>query len=167
MRVEVAVHSVLRNHSVAESTFVRTAALRRRQLRPHVSCITQLRAPERLQSRRIQRKQYIIHSLNNPYTHVEVSVAFRKTRPCRHTGLHKYSTTIKAKGYSQVFNYLTIYVFNRTVTQASSIMNACVDVIQGKNHATKNSETNFKILLHVLHNFFILHLHTSANKNST
>lgn len=51
MRVEVAVHSVLRNHSVAESTFIRTAALRRRQFCPHISCIAQIRAPERLQSR--------------------------------------------------------------------------------------------------------------------
>ena len=58
MQVEVAVHSVLRNHGVAESTFIRAAAaaaaaaaLRRRQLCPHVTCITQLRAPERLQSR--------------------------------------------------------------------------------------------------------------------
>lgn len=48
MQVEVAVHSVLRNHSVAESTFIRTAALRRRQLCPHVNWITQLGAPERL-----------------------------------------------------------------------------------------------------------------------
>lgn len=69
MRVEVAFHSVLRNLSVAESTFIRTAALSRRQLCPHVNCITQLRAPERLQSRMNQRKQYIIHALNNPYTH--------------------------------------------------------------------------------------------------
>lgn len=69
MQVEVAVHSVLRNHSMAESTFIRTAALRRRQLCPHVNCITQLRTPERLQSRMNQRKQYIIHALNNPYTH--------------------------------------------------------------------------------------------------
>lgn len=49
MRVEVAVHLVLRNHSVAESTFIRTAVLRRHQLCPlHATCITQLRTPERL-----------------------------------------------------------------------------------------------------------------------
>ena len=65
MRVEVAVHSVLRNHSVAESTFVRAAALRRRQLCPHVNRVAQLRAPERLRRRMNQRKQYIIHALNN------------------------------------------------------------------------------------------------------
>ena len=91
MQVEVAVHSVLRNHGVAESTLIRAAAaaaaaaaLRRRQLCPHVTCITQLRAPERLQSRANQRKQCIIHALNNPYTHsvqalgLQVSVALRR-----------------------------------------------------------------------------------------
>lgn len=79
MRVEVAVHSVLRNHSVAESTFIRAAALRRRHLCPHVNCLTQLRAPERLQSRMNQRKQYIIYALNNPYT--------RSIKACRTTWL--------------------------------------------------------------------------------
>lgn len=69
MQVEVAVHLLLRNHSMAESTFIRTAALRRHQLCPHVNYITQHRGPERLQSRMNQRKQYIIHALNNPYTH--------------------------------------------------------------------------------------------------
>lgn len=55
VRVEVAVHSVLRNHGMAESAFIRAAAAAAaaawscRQLRPHINCITQLGAPERLQ----------------------------------------------------------------------------------------------------------------------
>lgn len=51
MRVEVAVHPLLRNHGVAEGTFVGAAATlrRRRHLRPHVDCVAQLGPPERLQ----------------------------------------------------------------------------------------------------------------------
>lgn len=67
MRVKVAVHFLLRNHSVAESTFIRTAALKRHHLCPHVNRLTQLRAPEGLRSKTDQRKQYIICAPNNPY----------------------------------------------------------------------------------------------------
>lgn len=64
MRVEVAVHSVLRNHGVAERTLVRTAALRRRHLCPHVDhVIAPLRTPEKLQSRP-EKEIYIIYGLN-------------------------------------------------------------------------------------------------------
>lgn len=49
MRVEVAVHPLLRNHGVAEGAFVRAAALKRRHLRPHVDRLAQLGPPERLQ----------------------------------------------------------------------------------------------------------------------
>lgn len=49
VRVEVAVHPLLRNHGMAEGTFVGAAALRRRHLRPHVNCLAQLGPPERLQ----------------------------------------------------------------------------------------------------------------------
>lgn len=69
MQVEVAVHLVWRNHSIAESTF-RSAALRCLQLCPHSSCITQIRYPDRLQSRMNQRgKKCIIYALNCPYSH--------------------------------------------------------------------------------------------------
>lgn len=114
MRVEVTVHSVLRNHSMAKSTFIRTAALRRRNLCHHVNCITQLRAPERLQSRMNQRKQYIIHALNNPYTH--------SIKACWPTWFPSWSISwntstwplptqpsaqilSKIKSYAQMFNY--------------------------------------------------------------
>lgn len=52
MQVEVAVHLLIGNHSVAESAFVRTAALHHFQLRPNISrTITQLRTPERLENK--------------------------------------------------------------------------------------------------------------------
>lgn len=64
MRVEVAVHSVLRNHGVAERTLVRTAALRRRHLCPHVDrIVAPLRAPEKLQSQP-EKEIYIIYGLH-------------------------------------------------------------------------------------------------------
>lgn len=67
MRVEVAVHSVLRNHGVAERTLVRTAALRCRHLCPHVDhIIAPLRAPEKLQSQP-EKEIYIIYRPNGSY----------------------------------------------------------------------------------------------------
>lgn len=57
MGVEVAVHSVLRNHGVAESAFIRAAAAAVgscSQLLPHVHRITQLGAPNRLQNKKIK-----------------------------------------------------------------------------------------------------------------
>lgn len=81
----MAVHSVLRNHSVAESTFIRTAALRHCHLCPRFNCITQLRAPQMLQSRTNQRKQCMSRSLHyvksaEPFDfQVEVSVALMNT----------------------------------------------------------------------------------------
>ena len=63
MRIEVAVHLVLRNHSMAESAFIRAAARRRLQLCPHINCITQPRAPDRLQSKINQKKaMYYLYS---------------------------------------------------------------------------------------------------------
>ena len=55
---------------------------------------------------------------------VEVSVALRNTRTCQRNSLRKYSATVKAKGYSQVFNYLTIYVFDHAIKPALPIINA-------------------------------------------
>lgn len=90
MRVEVAVHSVLRNHGVAESTFIGAAAARRRrQLRPHVGPLAQPRAPERLDAAK-RRRPYILFTLPTILTltllrhrlalKAEVSVALRKKK---------------------------------------------------------------------------------------
>lgn len=109
MQVEVAVHSVLRNHGVAESTLIRAAAaaaaaaaLRRRQLCPHVTCITQLRAPERLQSRGEPKKtmyyscpKQSLHSLCSS-TWPSSICCFKEMSSVKPSVCTKYSATLKA-----------------------------------------------------------------------
>lgn len=174
MWVEVAVHSLLRHHSVAESTFIRTAARRRLQLCPHISCITQLRAPEGLQGRRNQRKQYIIYDLNNPYTHSIKACwtawpsswsicCFKKKQVYVDP---KVCTNAQQQWRQKaILKCLIISLFMCLTTQGNQpIIKVHVGVIQGKNLNMENWN-NFKIWLHVIHNFvFIRHLHTSANK---
>lgn len=71
-----------------------------------------------------------------------VSVALRNKVLCQCDRLHKYSGTVQAESYAQVFNYVTIYVFMQTIKTALLIINVRVDVIQGKNRIVKNW-TNF------------------------
>lgn len=177
MRVEVAVHSVLRNHSVAESTFIRAAALRRRHLCPHVNCLTQLRAPERLQSRMNQRKQYIIYALNNPYT--------RSIKACRTTWLsswsiscfkeyknihqpnclHKYWAILKAMPKCLI---ISLFVCSSKLpNKVSPIINARVDVLQGENHHVEKLDQCLDLTAcHSQFFFFLLGIYTHQHIKS-
>lgn len=129
MRVEVAVHSVLRNHSVAERALVRTAALRRRHLCPHVDrIIAPLRAPEKLQGQP-EKEKYIIYGLQGSsarsikarWTIWLLSIGHVIGTFWTHPPISPSSCTntmCSNDSDAQVLNYFTIFVFRQRSKQS-------------------------------------------------